>query len=58
MLFKGGANMEINVSGTTYVVNESYGMLDKKKREETITEKLAGIITMDKSERQEQIKTA
>ncbi|MFV0516963.1 MAG: hypothetical protein ACK5MV_06170 [Aminipila sp.] len=50
--------MEVNVSGTTYIVNESFGMADNEKREATIAEKLAGIIIMDKSELPEPVKTA
>lgn len=49
--------MEVNINGSTYIVIESYGISDKEQREETVAEKLAGIIVRDKSDLQSRVKT-
>ncbi|WP_312094660.1 hypothetical protein [Aminipila sp.] len=42
--------MEINIRGTTYIVDESFGMEAGEKRNEMIQKKLAVIIIMEQSE--------
>ncbi|QIB69753.1 hypothetical protein Ami103574_10660 [Aminipila butyrica] len=50
--------MEINISGMTFVINETYGLSNQDDRDKVIAEKLAGIIIRDELESGPEIKTA
>ncbi|QHI73261.1 hypothetical protein [Aminipila terrae] len=39
--------MEVEVDGNIYIVNESYEIPDKERREQIIAEKLASIIVIE-----------